>query len=362
MGAHHRRPTAADRGGRGTPRADPPAGDQGAGAAGPRRGGGGRVPGGGVRPAGQVRAAEPAVRRGARRGRPAVRGLPAGRRGGRRGLAERRGRRQRAHPDRVGRRRQRHRRAARDLAPADAGRRLAGRLLPVGAAGRLRRQRHPDPGAARRRHVRRLRHQAVDQQRFVRRLLHPLRAHGRRPHRRAERVHRPGGHAGHDLRRPREEDGAGLRRHHPGPVRRRPDPRRPAHRRRGRRHAGRAVSARLRPARHRRRQHGYRPGSDGARGRLRPRATAVRQDDRGVPGAAVHARRARRRGGAGPRDVPPRGPAQGRRPPFLAAGQHRQADRLGHGDAGGHRCRAGARRQRVHPRLPRRAVTSATPR
>ena len=68
--AHHRRPPAADRGGRGAPRADPRAGHQGAGAAGARGGGEGRVPRGGVRPARQVGAAEPAVRRGGRRRRP----------------------------------------------------------------------------------------------------------------------------------------------------------------------------------------------------------------------------------------------------------------------------------------------------
>ena len=53
---------------------------------------------------------------------------------------------ERAHADRLGRRGQRHRRAARDLAAADARRRVARRLLPVRAAGRLRRQRDQDPG------------------------------------------------------------------------------------------------------------------------------------------------------------------------------------------------------------------------
>ena len=45
----------------------------------------------------------------------------------------------------------------------------------------------------------------------------------------------PADTAGHELRRAREEDGPGLRRHHPGHLRGRPDPRRPADRRRGRR-------------------------------------------------------------------------------------------------------------------------------
>ena len=166
--------------------------------------------------------------------------------------------------------------AARDLAAADARRRVARRLLPLRAAGRLRRQRHPDPRSARRRRVRRLRHQAVDQQRLVRRLLHPLRPHRRAPDARAERVRRAGRHGRHELRRAGEEDGAGLRRDHPGALRRGADPGRPAHRRRGRRHEGGALRPRRRPAGHRRRRHRHRPGRDGARRRIRPGAPAVR--------------------------------------------------------------------------------------
>ena len=83
---------------------------------------------------------------------------------------------------------------------------------------------------------------------------------------------------------------------------------------------------------------------------------AVRPADRRLPGAAVPARRHGGRGRAGPRDVPPRGAAQGRRPPLLPPGHDRQADRDRRGDAGDHRRRAGARRQRLHPRVPRRAA------
>ena len=53
----------------------------------------------------------------------------------------------------------------------------------------------------------------------------------------------PADTAGHELRRPREEDGPGLRRHHPGDLRGRPDPRRPADRRGGRRACASRSSA-----------------------------------------------------------------------------------------------------------------------
>ena len=153
--------------------------------------------------------------------------------------------------------------------PKLLSRRLARRLLPERAAGRLGRQRDPHQGGPRRRRLRRQRHQAVDQQRLLRRLLHPLRAHLRRRQAWPVRVPGPGGHRRHELRGAREEDGPGLRRHHPGDLRGRPDPGGPADRRGGLGHALRPRRAGRRPARHRRRRHRHRPGGAGARGRVR---------------------------------------------------------------------------------------------
>ena len=90
--------------------------------------------------------------------------------------------------------------------------------------------------------------------------------------------------------------------------------------------------------------------------RLRPRARAVRKADRRVPGAAVPAGRSGCRGRAGPRDVPARGAAQGRGSSVLPAGEHRQAHGHRHRHAGHDRRRAGPRRQRLHPGVPRRAA------
>ena len=91
---------------------------------------------------GERRPARPALRRGRRRRRPALRGLPAGGRGAGRPLGQRRARRQRAHAVLLPDRPVRHRGAAPRPAARHGRRRAARRLLPVGGARRLRPGRH----------------------------------------------------------------------------------------------------------------------------------------------------------------------------------------------------------------------------
>ena len=92
------------------------------------------------------------------------------------------------------------------------------------------------------------------------------------------------------------------------------------------------------------------------RRRLRRGARGVRAADRRAPGRGLPAGRHGRGGRVGAGHLPGRGPAQGRRQAVLAPGQHRQAGRHRRGDEGDHRRRPGARRRRLHPRPPRRAL------
>ena len=131
----------------------------------------------------------------------------------------------------------------------------------------------------------------------------------------------PDGTPGRELRQAGEEARHELRRHHHGDVRRRPGPGRPADRRGGLGHEGRALSAGRGPAGDRGGGHRHRPVRAQPLGRLRQGAGAVRPADRPVPGAAVHARRHGRGGGARPGDVPLCGPAQGRRQADQPTGQ-----------------------------------------
>ena len=300
-----------------------------------------------------------------RRGRPAVRGLPAGRRGDRHGLAERRPSALSVHSltASVVAANATEEQCATWL-PRMLGGELARCLLPVRAAGRVRRQRHQDP--RRPSTATRTSSPAPSSGSATARApttTSSSRAPTSTRRRGLSAFVVPADTPGMSFGAPEKKmglacdvttqvlfDGARI------PV----DQRIGA---RGRRHEGRALRARLRPARHRCRRHRHRPGCDGARGRLRPRAPPVREgrsaSSRGCsscsPSSAAETERARATylHAARLKDA-------GR--PFSRQASHREADRHRRGHARLHRRRPGARRQRLHPRLPRRAASSATPR
>ena len=241
--------------------------------------------------AGQVGADEPAVRRGGRWRRPALRGLPPGRRGDRRRVAQRGRRHERAHPDRL---RGRGQRDASEQRATWLPRMLGGEWL--GAYCLSEPQAGSDVSAIKTKAT-------LDGDAYVVSGTKQWISNGScadyyilfartgdDPTRGLTAFIVPADTPGMSFGAPEKKmglacdvttqvlfDGAA-------------DPGRPAHRRGGRRHEGRALRARLRPARHRCRRHRHRPGRDGPRGGLRPRAQAVRPGDRGVPGTAVHAR------------------------------------------------------------------------
>ena len=107
---------------------------------------------------------------------------------------------------------------------------------------------------------------------------------------------------------------------------------------------------------------GIAAGAYDALGGLRARAQGVRRADRPAPDGAVDAGRHgdddRRRAAAHPQGGRP----EGRRAPLHAGRGHGQAVRGRDRDEGDHRRGAGARRLRLHPRVPRSSATSATPR
>ena len=185
---HACRTPDAHRGRPGPHRPDPrdlrrPAGPEGLG----RRGGRG-VPPRHLRAAGQVRAAVPAVRRGARGWRPAVRGLPAGGGGDRLGLDERRRRGLRALPVLLPRGRSSAPQEQRAALLPDmlGGDQLGAYCLSEPQAGSdVVRDLDPRHARGGRLVVPREGHQGVDLPRRARRLLHRLRPHGRRTRARA---------------------------------------------------------------------------------------------------------------------------------------------------------------------------------
>ncbi len=267
-------------------------------------------------------------------GGPAVRGVPPGRRGGRRGVAERGGRDERAHADGLRGRRQREPRAVRDLAAADARRRLARRLLPVRAAGRLRRQRDQDEGAP----STGTRTSSPAPSSGSATAPAPTTtssspAPGDDPTRGLSAFIVPADTPGMSFGAPEKKMGLAC------DVTTQvlfDEARIPADQRIGEEGDGMKValsaldSGRLGIAAV---ATGLAQGALAHAVEYARERQPVRQDDRRVPGAAVPARRARRRGGAVPRDVPARRPAQGRRPAVLPPGQHRQADRHRRRDA-----------------------------
>ena len=141
-----------------------------------------------------------------------------------------------------------------------------------------------------------------------------------------------------------------------GLPRQRPDPRRPDDRRGGQRLRDRHADPRPHPRHHRRPGRRRRPGCARLRARLRQGAPAVRQVDRRVPGPAVHARRHGHEGrGRPPDDLRRRRPLRARRRRPHVLRRRGQVLRLRRRDGGHHQRRAGARRLRLHPRLPGRA-------
>ena len=115
----------------------------------------------------------------------------------------------------------------------------------------------------------------------------------------------------------------------------------------------RAPGARLGPARDRRGRSRAGPGVPGGRRSLRQGAADVRPADHRAPGPRFPARRYGRRGRERPGDHARGGPAPGPRAAVQPTGVDRQARRHRHGDEGLHRCRAGARRRRLHRRTSR---------
>ena len=158
-------------------------------------------------------------------------------------------------------------------------------------------------------------------------------------------------------RRPaRAEDGADRQRHRDHALRRRPGAGLPAARRGGRGAQDRPGGPGRRPARHRRGRHRPGPGRPRPRRRLRQGAQHLRPQDHRPPRARVRARRHGGRGRVGPGDLPRRRPPQGPGAALLHPGVRGQAGRDRQRDEGDHRRGPGARRLRLHPRLPRRAL------
>src|SRR6185503_5693648 len=119
---------------------------------------------------------------------------------------------------------------------------------------------------------------------------------------------------------------------------------------------GRDGDARRRPDRDRRAGRRDRPGGARHGPVLRPRARAVRQADRGLPGDPVHARR---HGDAGRRRAAAdlaRGVAQARGPAARPGRGDGEALRLPRRRRREPRRDPGARRLRLHARVPRRAL------
>ncbi|CAA9431183.1 MAG: Acyl-CoA dehydrogenase, short-chain specific, partial [uncultured Pseudonocardia sp.] len=350
-----RRPPAAHPGGRGPARAGPRHRRQGARPPRGRARAYGDLPRGPVRDARRGRAARAAVPGGARRRGPALRGLPAGA-GGARGAVGGGGRgRQRARAVLPPARGVRHPRPAGGVAAADARRRAGRRVLAVRAAGRVGRGRPDVPGGEGAGRVPHHRHEGLDHPRREGRLLRAVRPHRRRQPR-GELLPRPRAGRGADLRQARGEDGPARHPHRHRALGRRRARLRPAHRRRGPGPAHRVLRARLRAPGHRGRRHRARAGRARRRGRLRPRAQRLRQEDHRSPGTGLPARRHGRRRRLRPRHLPRRRPPPRRRAPLLAAGQRRQAGGHRRRHEGDHRRGAGVRRLRLHARLPGRAV------
>ncbi|CAA9381025.1 MAG: Acyl-CoA dehydrogenase, short-chain specific, partial [uncultured Nocardioides sp.] len=311
-----------------------------------------------VRHARRARCPRAAVRRGARWRRPALRGLPPGPGGAGLGVGQRRGGHERARPLLLRAGLLRHRRAEGALAPRHARRRPAGRVLPLRGARRLRPGGHAHDGAARRRRLRAQRRQGVDHPRGPGRLLQGDGAHQRRARRPPRDLLLPGArrHRGPERGQPGAEDGPDRLDHRHDALRRRPGAGRPSPRRGGRRAQDRARGAGRRPPGHRRGGGGAGPGRPRPGRRVRPRAAHLRAADHRPPGPGLRARRHGGRGADRPGDDPARRPPQGPRAAVLPGGEHRQAGRDRQRHEGHHGRRAGARRLRLHPRLPRRAL------
>ena len=239
--------------------------------------------------------------------------------------------------------------------PGMLERRPAGRLLPLRGARRLRPRGDAYDGPPRRRLLRHQRREGLDDARRPRRLLQGDGPHVRRPQRDLL-LPRPGLRRGPERRPAGAQDGAHRLGHRDDALRQRPRRRLPPARRRGRGAADRARRARLRPPRHRRRRRGPGPGGARLRRRLRPRARDLRHPDHRPPGPGLRARRHGGRHRLRPRHDAPRRAAARRRAAVLARGVGRQAGRHRQRHEGHHRRRAGARRLRLHPRLPGRAL------
>ena len=244
----------ADRGGHARCSTSPASSPRGAGAEG--RGVRGRepVPARGVPHPGQGRPARPALPRGVRRRRPALRGLPAGGRGAGDGLGDGRRGRQRAHPGLLPAGRVRHRRAARRAGcrTCSAASCSAPTACPSRSPAPTRRPWSParsatatttsstaprpgSPTAARPTSTTCMCRTSDDGARGISCLL-------------VDGATRPGVSAAE----PGAQDGLHRLAHRPGALRRRPDRRRPAARRRGPGLQDRAGRPGRRPARHRR--------------------------------------------------------------------------------------------------------------
>ena len=210
-------------------------------------------------------------------------------------------------------------------------------------------------GRARPRRLPHHRHQGMDHPRGQGRLLHAV-----RPHRRGLTRHlllpRAGPRRRADVRQARAQD---------GPARG-PDDHRALRRRAASTPTGcigdegqglhRVQRTRLRPARHRRRRHRAGAGRTRRGRRLRPGARGVRQarssTTRGSASCSPTWRRPSTRP-ARPTSTPPAGATPAALQPRRQRGQARR-DRRRH--EGHHRRRAGARRLRLHARLPGRAL------